>query len=109
MKGITVSLWERVQSGVDAFNHPVYEEKKVEVENVLVAPESSSEVLSILNLDGKKEVYTLGIPKGDEHIWTDSRIEFFGKSWKAVREPIQGIESLIPTKWHKKVTVERYE
>lgn len=109
MKGITITLWEQSQTGVDAFNHPIYEESKVEVENVLVAPESSTEVLSMLNLDGKKEVYTLGIPKGDTHTWTDCKIEFFGKTWKAVREPLQGIEELVPTKWHKKVTVERYE
>lgn len=50
--------------------------------------------------------YTLGIPKGDAHDWTDRRIGFFGEVWRTVGTPVQGIEANIPLCWHKKVRVE---
>lgn len=108
MKGITVTLYERVETGADAFNHATYEEQAIEVENVLVAPASSAEVVEALNLTGKKIVYNLAIPKGDIHEWTDCRVDFFGEKWRTVGYPQIGIETLIPTAWHKKVMVERY-
>lgn len=37
MKGITVTLYENVETGTDAFNHTTYAEQAIEVENVLVA------------------------------------------------------------------------
>lgn len=50
--------------------------------------------------------YTLGIPKGDTHDWTDRKIGFFGEVWRTVGTPVQGIEANIPLCWHKKVRVE---
>lgn len=108
MKGITVTLYERTQTGTDPFGAPVYEEIPVPVDNVLVAPVSSEELLDIVNLYGKKAVYQLAIPKGDLHDWQDSRVDFFGQSWKTFGFPTEGIEELIPLDWNKKVTVERY-
>lgn len=109
MRGITVTLYERTQTGTDAFGKKVYEETPVEIENVLVAPVSFSEAIEALNLTGKKIVYNLGIPKGDNHTWTACRVNFFGKDWKVCGIPQEGIEELVPTAWHKKVMVERYE
>lgn len=109
MKGITVLLYERKKTGMDAFGHDIYEEIPVEVKNVLVAPVSISEAIETLNLTGKKIVYNLGIPKGDLHRWEGCRIDFLGESWRAFGPPQEGIEKLVPTPWHKKVTVERYE
>lgn len=108
IKGIPVTLYERAQTGVDGFNKPVYEETAVIVENVLVAPAQEEEVLDTLNLTGRRAVYTLGIPKGDTHIWEDRDVEFFGERWHTIGMPIQGIEAMIPLSWNKKVRVERY-
>lgn len=108
MRGITVKLYTKVESGVDEFNQPTYTEVAVDVDNVLVAPTSATEVLDTLNLYGKKAVYNLGIPKGDTNDWTDKTVEFFGERWQTISYPQEGIESLVPTKWHKKVQVERY-
>lgn len=108
MTGITVKLYEKTQVNNDEFNRPVYEEAAVDVDNVLVAPASAQEVLDTLNLTGKKAVYNLGIPKGDTHDWEDKRVEFFGASWHTIGFVQEGIEANIPTKWHKKVQVERY-
>lgn len=108
LKGTTVTLFNKAETSVDEFNRPVYQEISVQVDNVLIAPESNPEVLSALNLSGNKEVYLLAIPKGDMNNWTDAKVEFFGKQWRTVGEPIEGIEELIPLRWNKKVRVERY-
>lgn len=107
--GITVILHERVKTGLDPFEAPIYEEKTAEVENVLVAPASSTEVIDSMQLYGKKATYNLAVPKGDTHNWQDARIEFFGEEWLSFGIPIEGIEENIPTDWNKKVQVARYE
>lgn len=108
LKGITIQLLVKTESGRDAFNAPVYDEVWVNVDNVLVAPVSSTEALDILNLTGKKAEYNLGIPKGDTHDWEDCKVKFFGEIWRSVGFPQEGIEDLIPLFWNKKVMVERY-
>ncbi|HHJ8372345.1 hypothetical protein [Streptococcus pyogenes] len=54
-------------------------------------------------------VYTLAIPKGDNHDWGDKEVRFFGEKWRTVGLALEGIEELIPLEWNKKVMVERYE
>lgn len=109
IKGIPVVLYEKRKAGTDPFNHPIYEEVPVIVENVLVAPSSADDTVTSLSLTGKKAVYTLGIPKGDTHVWEDRKVEFFGRTWKTFGIPLEGIEQNIPLSWNKKVMVERYE
>lgn len=111
MKGITVTLYERTQSGTDAFNRPEYTETPVEISNVLAAPatEAGQELLDVLNLTGRKAVYTLAIPKGDTHSWEGCRVDFFGERWRVIGLPTEGIEDLIPLAWNRKVQVERIE
>ena len=109
IKGIQVKLINLVEVGIDGFNKPIYEEQSVFVDNVLVSPSSSDDVIEQLNLTGKRAVYTLAIPKGDNHIWQDQIVEFFNQRWKVFTIPTQGIEENIPLSWNKKVMVERYE
>lgn len=110
MKGITVTLYDRTQTGVDALNAPIYEETATSVDNVLVTPLSSDEVLQTYTLTGRRAVYQMGIPKGDTHEWTaGKRVSFFGNNWRIIGMPEEGIESLIPLSWNKKVKVECYE
>lgn len=109
IKGITVLLYDRNQVGVDGFGAPIYEETATEVENVLVSPVSSDDIVNNQDLTGKKAVYTLAIPKGDTHDWEDKKVEFFGQTFKTFDIPIQGIDSLVPGDWNMKVKVERYE
>ncbi len=108
IKGISVVLKVKTQVGTDGFNAPVYEYTDEIVDNVLVAPSSSDDIVTAENLYGKKAVYTLAIPKGDQHNWIDTEVEFFGAKWKTFGFPIEGIEENIPLKWNKKVMVERY-
>lgn len=108
LKGITIKLFEKTQTGIDAFGRPVYTEEAVKVENVLVAPASTDDVKNNTNLSGDKAVYTLGIPKGDTHDWVNKTVELFGMKFKTVGIPLEGIEELIPLDWNKKVMVEYY-
>lgn len=109
IKGITVTLYEETQSGTDAFNRPIYTERAIKVNNVLVSPSSTSETLDTVNLTGKKAVYTLAIPKGDTHNWKDKKVEFFGETFRTFGEPLKGIDDMIPLEWNTKIQVERYE
>ena len=84
IKGIRIKLIEKIETGLDEIGSPIYKENPVLVDNVLVAPVSSDDVISSTNLYGKKAVYVLG---------------------KATK----GIDDLIPLEWNKKVWVEAYE
>lgn len=110
-RGITVTLYEKASTSADAFNNPIYTETPTDVENVLVSPIDSpgEEILDTLNLNGKIGHYTLGIPKGDSHVWEGNRVEFFGRSWNVIGMPVQGIDSMIPLGWNMKVRVEAIE
>jgi len=109
IKGITVTLYVEQQVDTDPFGTPIIEEVPVEVENVLVVPTSSDDVINTMNLTGRKAVYTLAIPKGDTHEWENKKVRFFDKDWRVFGIPLQGIEEMIPLSWNKKVIVERYE
>ena len=108
IKGITVTLFEKKQTGTDGFHRPIYEDIPVEVENVLICPASSTDIAEQLDLHGKKAVYTLAIPKGDTHNWIDRKVKFFGQTWKTFGFPTVGIEGNIPLDWNMKVMVEQY-
>lgn len=108
MTGTAVVLYERTQAGVDAFNDPVYTTAPVTVENVLVGQPTTDEITSSIDLYGKKIEYMLGLPKGDDHDWTNTTVVIFGQTFQTFGAVIQGIEANIPTPWHKKVRVCRY-
>ena len=106
--GRTVILYDKVQTGVDGFNRPVYDDVPVTVENVLIGIPTAQEVIDTLNLTGKRAAYTLGIPKGDAHVWTDRKVEFFGEAFHTIAYPVKGQEELVPLDWGQNVMVERY-
>lgn len=109
MRGITITLHNKVQTGTDEFNAPIYSDQDVSVDNVLVGEPSGDEIVQDLNLYGKRLAFVLAIPKGDAHDWTDVEVSFFGQKFRTYGEPTQGIDHLIPLSWNKKVKVERYE
>lgn len=107
--GITVLLYVKEQTGVDAFGAPVYEETPKEVPNVLVGEPAAEDIVNDLQLYGKRIAYTLGIPKGDANDWENATVEFFNQKFRTYGGVTQGIEDLVPLCWNKKVKVERYE
>lgn len=109
MRGTTVTLFEKTQTGVDGLNNPVYSVQPVQVENVLVGEPTTDDITSSISLYGKQIRYMLGLPKGDQHVWTDTEVKIFGERFRTFGDTIQGIEANVPTPWHKKVRVERCE
>lgn len=109
LKGVTISLFSKQKTKDDPFGHPVYEETEILVDNVLIAPVSSDEVVDQLNVTGRTVEYILAIPKGDTNTWEGQIVGFFGKRWRVVGSPLEGLEHLIPLAWNRKITVERYE
>lgn len=109
IQGITITLIDKIKIDTDPFNQPIYEDVEIEIDNVLVTPTDTEDIVNQLSLTGKKAVYTLGIPKGDTHDWRDKEVIFFNQRWKTFGLPTEGIDHLIPLSWNKKVMVERYE
>ncbi len=109
IKGITVTLISKQQTGLDPLDNPIFEDAEIAVDNVLVSPTSSEDIVNTKDLTGRTAVYTLAIPKGDTNTWENQEVRFFGERWRVFGIPLQGIEELIPLDWNKKVMVERYE
>lgn len=108
MKGMDITLIIQTQTGTDAFGAPIYAETEETVSDCLVGQPSADDVATALSLYGKKIVYTIGIPKGDTHDWTDAVLEFFGVRWRTVGYPETGIQDNIPLRWGQNIKVERY-
>ncbi len=108
IKGITVLLTQRTQTGTDDFNRPVYEENVVEVGDILVAPAGTEAVVNDLQLYGKHLAYELYIPKADDHDWTDTMVQFFDQRFRTYGMPEQWVGDNVPLGWNKRVKVERY-
>lgn len=109
VKGQTVKLHTKTQSGVDDFNQPTYTESVVEVENVIIQPAINEDVVSNTEINGKHIAYVLHIPKGDTHTWKDSEVEFYGKTWKTYGDYLEYDSSMTPLSWNKQIKVESYE
>ena len=107
--GIQITLIDKQVVSTDPFGSPVVKNVEITIDNVIVAPATTEDVTSQMSLTGKKISYTIGIPKGDTHDWENKEVRFFGKRWRTVGIPLEGIEDLIPLEWNKKVMVERYE
>ena len=112
MKGKTVTLEKRTQTGTDPFGQPVYTTTTIDVEDVLIGEPSTVDITNNIAMYGKKIVYTLGIPKGDTNDWEDTYVTLpdpMGGKFHTVGFPIAGIEENIPLRWNKKVHLERLE
>ena len=108
MKGMTVQLAVKTQTGTDPFGAPIYSEELVSVNDVLVGSPSSEDVISTLDLTGKRIAFVLGIPKGDTHIWEDTDVIIWGERYRTIGYPETGIQDNIPLRWGQNVKVERY-
>lgn len=109
LRGTTIDLYTREQTGVDDFNAPVYRETVEQVENVLICPASTEAIDSDIQLYGKHAVYELHIPKTDHHQWEDRVVEFYGEKWLTFGTVLEWMSSMTPGPWNRKVKVERYE
>lgn len=109
IKGIRVILIDKQETSKDPFGAPIFENLEIAVDNVLVVPVGSEDIINQLNLTGKKAEYLLAIPKGDTNNWENKEVLFFDKKWRTVGIIQEGMEHQIPLDWNKKIGVERYE
>lgn len=109
IKGITVTLYAKTQTGEDDFGAPIYTETPITVDNVLVCPISTGANADTLDKDGARAEYELCIPKGDAHQWERCRVDFMGKSWRTFGFAQEWLDYAVPLAWNKKIKVERYE
>ena len=109
IKGKTITLHEMTQTGLDPFGNPEFASTTVNVDNVLIEPASADAVVAELQLNGKHLAYILHIPKGDTHTWTDTKVEFYGKTFNTYGGVMEYDEDMTPLDWNKKVKVEAYE
>lgn len=108
MKGTSIYLIQKTQTGTDAFGMPIYTEEQVEVADCLVGQPSTDDVTNTLALYGKKVEYTIGIPKGDTHNWVDAEVIVFNDRFRTIGYPMTGIQANIPLRWGQNIKVERY-
>ena len=108
MKGITIQLVQKIQTGIDPYNAPIYSEELVDVNDCLVGQPTTDDVTNALSMYGKKIEYVVGIPKGDTHNWIDAELIIFGERFRTVGYPQTGIQANIPLRWDQNVKVERY-
>lgn len=109
LKGMPITLTVKTQTGMDAFNAPTWSEATETVDNVLICPASGQELIDSLSLYGKRAVYTLCIPKGDQHVWEDTTVSFFGRTFRTFGPVMEHQETLVPGPWNRRVQVEHIE
>ena len=108
IKGMTVQLAVKTQTGTDAFGVPIYTEEFVDVHDVLVGQPTSEDLITTLELTGKHIAYVLGITKGDTHNWVNTEVKIWGERFRTIGIPQTGIQENIPLRWGSNIQVERY-
>lgn len=112
IRGTTVTLYERTQTGTDAYGSPVYTETPTAVDDVLVGEPESGVVPDLLEPRGVRTSYTIALRKGDAHAWEGCRVDLpepFGGSYYVSGGPTAGIPANVPTRWNAKVRVTRWD
>lgn len=109
IKGETVILIDKIQTGVDPFGVPTYDEVEIKVDNVILGSPTFESASADLQLYGKKLAYTLGIPKTDINVWEDKTVLIRGKRFRTYGFTLEQTSANVPGKWNKQVKVERYE
>ena len=108
MKGMTVQLVKKTQSGTDPFGAPIETEEIIDVPDCLVGQPTSDDIAATMEMYGKKIAYVVGVPKGDENEWVDTDVIIWGERFRTIGYPMTGIQENIPLRWGKNVKVERY-
>lgn len=112
-KGQTITLYERTQISVNPINEPIYAESVTQVSNVFIETTSAEEIKQEMELFGRHSVYTLHIPKGDNHNWLNSIVVLGGqygqRKFKQFGDITVYDSQYCPLDWDKKIKVEVYE
>ena len=108
---VPVILYETEITGEDDFGHEIKQETAVTVDGVVIGQPSSEDILSEINISGKRIAYNLCLPAGDDHDWTNKTVEFYGRKWRTIGTPTQYTDGFMGDNfpWNKQIKVEAYE
>ena len=104
IKGETVEVVSRQKVGTDALNSPIFEwVSEGEVEDVLVAPGSTSDVEGSIRPDGVEVVFTLHWTKADVRSLKGKRVKVRGESFAVIGDPQPFTDANTPGVWNRPV------
>ena len=107
MKGETVTVTTRVQSGTDPGGDATYTTSTSSVDDVLVAPGSQSNAVDNIRPDGIEVALTLYFPRTFTGTLRGAIITVRGEDYKVIGDPIPYNGGLTPTRWNLVAECER--
>lgn len=105
IRGETVVVECKIPDGVDAYNHAKYATAELPVENVLVAPQSSSDVIDGNRTDGAEVRYKLHFPKTYIGKLDGLRVKVRDEWLHVVGSPRRYTAENTPGRWNMEVEV----
>ena len=108
IRGETVLVKHRLKSDTEdsqGNSAPSHEKLGTAVEDVLVAPGATSDIVDSIRPDGKQIAFTLYLPKGYEHDLTSALIYVRGERFAVVGSPRPWCPDMTPGRWNLVVGV----
>lgn len=109
MKGETVTVLTRTQTGVDEGNNPTYEQSARNVSDVLVSPSDNADSSDAIRPDGVEIVLTALFPRTYAGSLRGSDVRVRGDLYHVVGDPIAVDGGMRPTRWNRTVNLSRSE
>jgi len=109
LEGETVVVIQRAEVGRGAGNTPIYTTVEETVDNVLISPASTDDVIESNRPDGTELVWNLDFPKTFTGPLRGCRVRVRGEEFHVVGDPRPYLPTLTPGQWNRPVKVERRE
>lgn len=109
MQGEQVEIITRTQIGEDDFKTPIYAEKSIVVENVLVAPAYTDDLTGGQRSEGDKTRLELHFPKTFTTNLRGATAKIRGSLYKIEGDPQAYIPANTPTCWGRKAEAVRVD
>ena len=107
MRGETVVVITRTETGRGPGNSPIWTEAEVAVGNVLVAPGARADALDSNRPSGVDVVFTLSFPKAFVGSLRGCRVRVRGEAFDVIGDPRPYQDANTPGDWDRPVEVER--
>lgn len=105
MRGETVYVEDVLETGADPFGNPLFERFERAVDNVLVAPGDTEDVIESNRPDGAEVRYTCYFPKTFDEVLENRRVKVRGEWLDVIGSPDHFDKLNCPTDWWEVVKV----
>lgn len=105
LTGETVYIEDRVKVGETNHKEPLFETSERAVDNVLIAPRSTSDIAEATRPDGVMVAYKLYFPKTFDESLRGKRVKVYGEWFDVIGDPRPWRNPLTPTDWWLTVEV----